>query len=77
MDEAAEAVATQFYLLTNGDGLITEGTTPQKEIERAIVGGLGQFSAAAGSEDETVIGYNNTGFANFNCAYLIKKQVPR
>jgi hypothetical protein len=74
LDDTAAGVVTQFYLLKNGDGLITEGITPQVSIERAIVGGLGQLSGAAGREVETIIGFNKTGFENFTCTYGIKKQ---
>jgi len=69
---------TQYFLFDDGRVLVTEGPhaglTPQL---RALTGGGGAFSGAAGDVVEQVIGTNVTGLFNQRFTFRINKQSIR
>jgi hypothetical protein len=73
---AAPFVATtQTYLFDNGNMLITEGLEAGVQtIDRAVVGGLGDFSGASGEVHLELLGFNTTGFENYRGTFKLKKK---
>jgi hypothetical protein len=65
---------TQYFLLDDGRVLVSEGSHGGGPQLRAIIGGAGAFSGAAGEVREEIIGVNSTGLFNQRFTFRIKKQ---
>lgn len=66
---------TQYFLFNDGRVLISEGPHGGARAQlRALSGGAGAFSGAAGEVREELIGVNNTGLFNQRFTFRIKKQ---
>jgi hypothetical protein len=69
---------TQYFLFNDGRVLISEGPHGGASAQlRAIIGGAGAFSGAAGDVREQIIGVNSTGLFNQRFTFKIKKQSIR
>jgi hypothetical protein len=71
------AFFTQYHLLGDGSGLVSEGPTAETGAAAAVVGGLGSLSGASGDLTATIIGTNSTGCPNIRFAFNLKKQAPK
>src|SRR5262245_41806214 len=75
---AADPVAfiTQYHLLTDGAGLVSEGPARPNipEAHFAVVGGLGSLSGSSGDMSATIIGTNITGCPNLRFTIRLEKK---
>lgn len=71
------AFITQYHLLNDGRGLVSDGPTGEPEGLFAVTGGLGSFSGAGGNLTATIIGTNATGCPNIRFAFNLTKQAPK
>jgi hypothetical protein len=65
--------STQLHLFENGRGLVHEGPEGGAPQVRALTGGMGRFSGAAGEVLEEPIGVNSTGLFNIRHTFKIKR----
>lgn len=66
---------TQFHLLDDGRAIVSDGPEGSNEaLVRAVTGGMGDWSGAAGEMIEETLGINVTGLGNFRYTIRIKKK---
>jgi hypothetical protein len=76
--ESPGVLATQYYLLNDGRGLVGEGWfAPSGASQEAVVGGMGAFRGASGEVFAVNIGTNITGCPNIRLTFSLKKQAPK
>jgi hypothetical protein len=69
---------TEFLLLNDGRGLVSEGWFAPAGFGRAaVIGGMGGFSGASGEFSAASIGTNVTGCSNVRFTITLKKQAPK
>ncbi len=69
--------STQYHTFNDGKSLVHEGPEGGAPQVRAIIGGMGGFSGAAGEVMEEPIGVNSTGLFNIRFTFKIKKKSLR
>jgi hypothetical protein len=67
---------TQHHLFNDGKSLVHDGPEGGRQL-RAIIGGVGGFSRAAGEVIEEPIGVNKTGLFNSRFTFKIKRRSLR
>ena len=69
--------ATQYHIFNDGKSLVHEGPEGGAPQRRAIIGGTGGFSGAAGEVLEEPLGVNKTGLFNIRLTFKIKRKSLR
>jgi hypothetical protein len=68
---------TQYHLLDDRRGLVSDGASNETRGVAAVVGGLGSLSGAGGDVSATIIGTNSTGCPNIRFTFNLTKQAPK
>jgi hypothetical protein len=74
---APHVFTTQYHFFDSGKTLVHDGPEGGTTQRRAILGGMGDFSGAAGEVIEEPIGVNSTGLFNSRFTFKIKKNSLR
>jgi hypothetical protein len=69
--------STQFYNFDNGNTLISDGPEGGTAVVRAVIGGTGALSGAAGQLEEVPLGVNFTNLFNLRFTVKLEKQAPK
>lgn len=68
--------STQYHLLDNGNGLVTDGPEGGPQV-RALIGGMGAYAGAIADVIEEPLGTNSTGLFNIRFTFKFKKRAGR
>lgn len=70
--EAPHVTSTQFFYLSDGSTLVSEGPEGGAIVRRAVIGGTGRFKAVVGEVTETPLGVNTSNLFNLRFEFRIR-----
>jgi hypothetical protein len=68
--------STQYHLLNDGNGLVTDGPEGGPQV-RSLIGGMGAYAGAIADVTEEPLGVNSTGLFNLRFTFKFKKKADR
>jgi hypothetical protein len=69
---APHVTSTQFFLLDDRTGFVTDGLEGGIPTWRAVLGGTGEFSGVRGEVREEELGINSTGLSNIRFTFTLQ-----